>query len=83
MMFQLWAAIASSAIANPCRGAGFLQAFINLANFIIIIVVGAVTVFTPRHDNISYGDTRLISTYISGGYVSCNIVSDTFSSLRL
>lgn len=48
-----------------CR-AGFYETLSLTANFIIIIILcwGGYRVFTPRRNNVSHGDTRLISQRI-------------------
>lgn len=66
-VFQLGgiAVIALGFCPQICR-AGFYETLSLTANFIIIIILcwGGYRVFTPRRNNVSHGDTRLISQRI-------------------
>ena len=84
MMFFSWAALPGIALGIFVRKyaeLGFYETLSLTANFIIIIILcwGGYRVFTPRRNNVSHGDSRLISQRLFWQYcVSCNAVSDTF-----
>ncbi len=69
MMFFGWAALPGIALGIFVRKYAELGLYETLsltANFIIIIIIcwGGYRVFTPRRNNVSHGDTRLISQRI-------------------
>ncbi|HFU0047157.1 TPA: cyclic-guanylate-specific phosphodiesterase PdeF [Escherichia coli] len=69
MMFFSWAALPGIALGIFVRKyaeLGFYETLSLTANFIIIIILcwGGYRVFTPRRNNVSHGDTRLISQRI-------------------
>ena len=66
MMFFSWAALPGIALGIFVRKyaeLGFYETLSLTANFIIIIILcwGGYRVFTPRRNNVSHGDSRLIS----------------------
>lgn len=69
MMFFSWAALPGITLGIFVRKyaeLGFYETLSLTANFIIIIILcwGGYRVFTPRRNNVSHGDTRLISQRI-------------------
>lgn len=68
MFFQLGgiAVIALGIFVRKYAELGFYETLSLTANFIIIIILcwGGYRVFTPRRNNVSHGDTRLISQRI-------------------
>lgn len=71
MMFFSWAALPGITLGIFVRKyaeLGFYETLSLTANFIIIIIIilcwGGYRVFTPRRNNVSHGDTRLISQRI-------------------
>lgn len=88
MMFFGWAALPGIALGIFVRKYAELGLYETLsltANFIIIIIIcwGGYRVFTPRRNNVSHGDTRLISQRIFwSDFFSLQRCSWCFSSLR-
>ncbi|EFY5976896.1 sensor domain-containing phosphodiesterase, partial [Shigella flexneri] len=67
MMFFSWAALPGITLGIFVRKyaeLGFYETLSLTANFIIILCWGGYRVFTPRRNNVSHGDTRLISQRI-------------------